>query len=246
MACFGSSTSLRDASRLLRCAPHFFASQKSLRALTPPCVKSGRGGAGHFRPAERKPLMYTSTTQPRNSGPEPLRAPASPRGTSSTAPRPFGLRVRVSLDTTQRFLFGDDGPSLPTRLAEELCVLVAASSFRISASTRSWTAPFPRFSAISAWASGPAHVVPLSMQRRLSPAAPSVASFSHAWLSRLPISPFGSRVSARTRSVPFGSNASRSKTTVGLSALNSRRCIANVASRNLGVVPRLRSPANER
>ncbi len=70
--------------------------------------------------------MHTSTTQPRNSGPEPL--------PSSTAPRPFGLRVRVSLDTTQRFLFGDDGPSLPTRLAEELCVSVArivVSDFRI-------------------------------------------------------------------------------------------------------------------
>ena len=70
--------------------------------------------------------MHTSTTQPRNSGPEPL--------PSSTAPRPFGLRVRVSLDTTQRFLFGGDGPSLPTRLAEELCVLVArivVSDFRI-------------------------------------------------------------------------------------------------------------------
>ena len=121
-----------------------------------------------------------------------------------------------------------------------------ASSFRISASTRSWTAPFPRFSAISAWASGPAHVVPLSMQRRLSPAAPSVASFSHAWLSRLPISPFGSRVSARTRSVPFGSNASKSKTTVGLSALSSRRCIASDVSKKLVAVPKPRSPANER
>ena len=53
--------------------------------------------------------MYTSTTQPRNTSPEPL--------PSSSAPRPFGLRVRVSLDTTQRFLFGDDVPSLPTRLA---------------------------------------------------------------------------------------------------------------------------------
>ena len=71
--------------------------------------------------------MHTSTTQPRNSGPEPL--------PSSTAPRPFGLRVRVPLDTTQRFLFGADGPSLPTRLAEELCVLVArivVSDWRVS------------------------------------------------------------------------------------------------------------------
>ena len=93
--------------------------------------------------------MFTSTTQPRNAGPEPSSAPASPRGTSSSAPRPFGLRVRVSLDTTQRFLFGErgafpeetrslpsghDGPSMPTRLAEELCVLVArivVSDFRI-------------------------------------------------------------------------------------------------------------------
>ena len=61
--------------------------------------------------------MHTSTTQPRNSSPEPL--------PSSTAPRPFGLRVRVSLDTTQRFLFGDDGPSVLTRLAEELCIQMA-------------------------------------------------------------------------------------------------------------------------
>ena len=70
--------------------------------------------------------MYTSTTQPRNAGPEPTSRPA---GSPS-----FGLRVRVSLDTTQRFLFGGDGPSLPARLAEELCVLVArivVSDFRI-------------------------------------------------------------------------------------------------------------------
>ena len=70
--------------------------------------------------------MNTSSTQPRNSGPEPQ--------SSSSAPRAFGLRVRVSLDTTQRFLFGDDVPSLPTRLAEDLCVLVArivVSDFRI-------------------------------------------------------------------------------------------------------------------
>jgi len=70
--------------------------------------------------------MYTSTTQPRNAGPEPL-----PPSSSS---HHFGLRVRVAVDTTQRILFGDDGPSLPTRLAEELCVMVArivVSDFRI-------------------------------------------------------------------------------------------------------------------
>ena len=70
--------------------------------------------------------MNMSTTQSRFTRHEP-----APRGTES---RPFGLRVRVSVDTTQRVLFGDDGPSLPTRLAEELCVLVArmvVSDFRI-------------------------------------------------------------------------------------------------------------------
>lgn len=56
--------------------------------------------------------MYTSTTQPRNAGPEP--------NPSSTAPRPFGLRVRVALNTTQQCLFGGDGPSVLTRLAERL------------------------------------------------------------------------------------------------------------------------------
>ncbi len=80
--------------------------------------------------------MYTSTTQPRNAGPEPHSSSSAtqPPAPSDFSRRVFGLRVRVSLDTTQRFLFGDDGPSLPTRLAEELCVLVArivVSDFRI-------------------------------------------------------------------------------------------------------------------
>ncbi|MEO8500937.1 MAG: hypothetical protein ABI565_08470, partial [Vicinamibacteria bacterium] len=69
--------------------------------------------------------MYTSTTQPRNAGPEPF--------PPSSGSHHFGLRVRVAIDTTQRILFGDDGPSLPTRLAEELCVMVArivVSDFR--------------------------------------------------------------------------------------------------------------------
>ena len=61
--------------------------------------------------------MYTSTTQPRNAGPEPLPRPA---GSPS-----FGLRVRVALDTTQQYLFGNDGPSIITRLAEELCIQMA-------------------------------------------------------------------------------------------------------------------------
>jgi hypothetical protein len=61
--------------------------------------------------------MYTSTTQPRDAGPEPL-----PPTSSS---HQFGLRVRVAIDTTQRYLFGDDGPSLLTRLAEELCIQMA-------------------------------------------------------------------------------------------------------------------------
>ena len=84
-------------------------------------MKSGRGGAGHFRPAEKP--SCTSTTQPRNAGPEPLRA-------SSTARAPFGLRVRVSLDTTQRFLFGDDGPSLPTGSPRSSAFSSPASSSR--------------------------------------------------------------------------------------------------------------------
>jgi len=70
--------------------------------------------------------MYTSTTQPRNENPEPF--------PPSSGSHHFGLRVRVAVDTTQRILFGDDGPSLPTRLAEELCVMVArivVSDFRI-------------------------------------------------------------------------------------------------------------------
>ena len=61
--------------------------------------------------------MYTSTTQPRSAGPEPL-SPCS-------GSHQFGLRVRVAIDTTQRYLFGDDGPSLLTRLAEELCIQMA-------------------------------------------------------------------------------------------------------------------------
>lgn len=61
--------------------------------------------------------MYTSTTQPRNHGPEPHPRPAA-------APT-FGLRVRVALDTTQQYLFGGDGPSVLTHLAEELCIQMA-------------------------------------------------------------------------------------------------------------------------
>ena len=61
--------------------------------------------------------MFTSTTQPRNVGPKPT-------SQSSSVPS-LGLRVRVALSTTQRCLFGQDGPSLVTRLAEELCVEVA-------------------------------------------------------------------------------------------------------------------------
>ena len=61
--------------------------------------------------------MHTSTTQAPHTGPEPT--------PSSSSLRPFGLRVRVSVETTQRCLFGTDGPSIVTRLAEELCVQVA-------------------------------------------------------------------------------------------------------------------------
>ena len=94
--------------------------------------------------------MYTSTTQPRNAGPEPHPSSTAPNpAPPDSSRRVFGLRVRVSLDTTQRFLFGErgafpeetrslpsghEGPSLATRLAEELCVLVArivVSDFRI-------------------------------------------------------------------------------------------------------------------
>jgi len=66
--------------------------------------------------------MFTSTTKAPYRSPEP-----SPSVS-------FGLRVRVAVNTTQRCLFGGDGPSLPTRLAEELCVVVArivVSDFRI-------------------------------------------------------------------------------------------------------------------
>lgn len=61
--------------------------------------------------------MFTSTTQPRNSSPEPT-------SRSSDSPS-FGLRVRVAVNTTQQFLFGGDGPSVLTRMAERLCVDVA-------------------------------------------------------------------------------------------------------------------------
>lgn len=62
-------------------------------------------------------MINTSTTQPRNVGPRS----SSPFSTSQS----FGLRVRVAIDTTQGFLFGGDGPSVLTRLAEELCIQVA-------------------------------------------------------------------------------------------------------------------------
>ena len=57
--------------------------------------------------------MFTST-QPRNASPEP-----SPRPSVSES---FGLRVRVTVSTTQQFLFGGDGPTVLTRMAERLCV----------------------------------------------------------------------------------------------------------------------------
>ena len=62
-------------------------------------------------------LMFMSTTQPRNASPEP-----SPR---SSVPQSFGLRVRIALNASQQCLFGGDGPSVLTRLAERLCVDVA-------------------------------------------------------------------------------------------------------------------------
>jgi hypothetical protein len=61
--------------------------------------------------------MFTSTTQHRSAGPEPL-----PRSSVSQS---FGLRVRVAIDTTQQYLFGGDGPSILARLAEELCIQMA-------------------------------------------------------------------------------------------------------------------------
>ncbi|MGQ0508299.1 MAG: hypothetical protein ACT4TC_23620, partial [Myxococcaceae bacterium] len=62
-------------------------------------------------------MITSTTTQARNGGPGPLSPfPMSPS---------FGLRVRVSVETTQRALFGGDGPSGLTRLAESLCVDVA-------------------------------------------------------------------------------------------------------------------------
>jgi hypothetical protein len=63
-------------------------------------------------------MINTSTTQPRNAGP----GSSSPFSTSPS----FGLRVRVAIDTAQGCLFGHgDGPSVLTRLAEELCIQVA-------------------------------------------------------------------------------------------------------------------------
>lgn len=176
--------------------------------------------------------MYTSTTQPRNVGPKPQ--------PSSSTPRPFGLRVRVSLDTTQRFLFGGDGPSLPTRLAEELCVLVArivVSDFRIHSQLDRTVPAVLRNVRLGFWSC--ARVPPLMLRPPL-PVARSAAFFSPAWLSRPPISPFALRGSARTQNAPFGSNASRSRTTVGLSDPRSRRRIVTVVSRRLVVVPRPR------
>ena len=61
--------------------------------------------------------MYTSTTQPRNAGPEPV--------PPSSVSQSFGLRVRVALNTPQQCLFGGDGPSILTRMAESLCIDVA-------------------------------------------------------------------------------------------------------------------------
>ena len=61
--------------------------------------------------------MYTSTTQPRNAGPDPL--------SQSSVSQSFGLRVRVALNTTQQCLFGGHGPSILTRMAEALCIDVA-------------------------------------------------------------------------------------------------------------------------
>jgi hypothetical protein len=61
--------------------------------------------------------MFTSTTQPRNASPEPT--------SRSSVPESFGLRVRVVLNNTQQCLFGGDGPSVLTRLAERLCIEVA-------------------------------------------------------------------------------------------------------------------------
>jgi len=61
--------------------------------------------------------MFTSTTQPRNASPKPSSRPSVPES--------FGLRVRVAVSTTQQFLFGGDGPSILTRMAERLCVDVA-------------------------------------------------------------------------------------------------------------------------
>ena len=61
--------------------------------------------------------MYTSTTQPRNAGPEPVPPPSVSQS--------FGLRVRVALNTPQQCLFGGGGPTILTRMAESLCIDVA-------------------------------------------------------------------------------------------------------------------------
>ena len=205
--------------------------------------------------------MHTSTTarslpsgdSPATQAPSRCRPPRlRARSASAFASRLIPRSASCSATMARRFPLGSpkssafSSPASWPKARLSLPQGEAPRSFRISASTRSWTAPFLPFSATSAWASGPAHVVPLSMQRRLSRVARSVASSSPAWLSRLPISPFGSLVSARTLSVAFGSNASKSKTTVGLSALSSRRCIASDASRKLVAVPKPRSPADER
>lgn len=69
--------------------------------------------------------MSTTTTKPHTNGPEPLPHAFCPPAPSGV----FGLRVRVAVTVTQRCLFGQDGPSLPTRLAEELCTLIARAVF---------------------------------------------------------------------------------------------------------------------
>src|SRR5262245_45593977 len=59
--------------------------------------------------------MFTSITQVPHRSSEP----------APSFSRTLGLRVRVVVDTTQQFLFGGDGPSALTRLAERLCIDVA-------------------------------------------------------------------------------------------------------------------------
>ena len=190
--------------------------------------------------------MLTSTTQPRNAGPEPP--------SQSSVSQSFGLRVRVALNSPQQCLFGGDGPSVLTRMAEALCIdvpRIVVRDFRSHSQLERTIPAVLRNVRLSFWSCAArslpsGDVEQRSMRQRRWRLEPNGAFSSRTWRSRRRTWLCASRGSAKTRNTRCGTRSTWPRATIRLGGWSFQRCIASVGSRRRGVGPKQRSHSNER